>query len=263
MDEEEYGTVSYPDAAAGRLMVFAMLVLTSVMGFVNAAEVRAWREPLSSKLALAVVERLPPRTWLVADARFNTLIRLYARMARRKVSLVANSREQAPDNVVDLHRAVVSRDSAFAGLDHAPLHAALATNSAAFVHSWMALDPKVEEKLMVISSPELWETADLKAVPEVVAFRGARPSAKPSLDDLLEEHRRFWDAIESLPPAAVRMPAWLKGRRAEVRLHLAKVGDSLAALFAAAGRSAEADAILERMRRLREEPRPLYRDILP
>lgn len=261
-EDEEEGGVSYPDAAVGRLMVLSMLVLTSVVALINAGEVRAWREPLSSKLAVAVITRLPPRTWLVADARFNTLIRLYARVARRRVSLVGNSGERAPESVVAMHQAVVSRDAAFAGLDLAPLHGALATNSAAFLHAWMSLDPKVEDKLMVLSHPDLWETAGLQSLPDVVAFRGTRNRAAAPLDALLAEHARFWDEIEALPPADMRMPAWLKGRRAEIRLHLARVGDSLAALLAAAGRSAEADAILERMRRLRDEPRPLHRDII-
>ncbi|MDD5704968.1 MAG: DUF2723 domain-containing protein [Kiritimatiellae bacterium] len=252
--------LSYADAAVGRLMFWFAAVLIAVMALVNAGEVRAWREPMASRVAVAVVQRVPQQSWLVSDVPVNRLIRLYARMAGRDVNLLNERTERISAGMLSRAQAKVSRHAAFAGLDQAALHNALATNAVTFVRTWMTIDPHVQDKLTVLSSASLWEESGLTAVPDAVLYRGARDRGAIDLDALLTSHEQVWQEIESLPPVGVRTPAWLRGQRAQLRQHLHDVGVRLAALLAGAGRGEEADAVIARMRRLREEPEAPWRE---
>lgn len=253
-DEETAGR--HADAAAGRFLATAMLLLTLVAALLSHDEVRCWREPLAGRVAAEVTARLHPCGWLATDGSIDRLVRIHARLAGRRVKIVNEHEESVSEAMQEHARRVIGQDPAFEGLAHATLQQALATNTLAFLETWLRLDPAVERKLLVYNNPALWERADLAAVPAVVAYRGARERREIALDALLADHDRFWTEVERLPALGPRAPWWLKGLRAGLRAHLHDVGARLAGCFAENGRSTEATAILERMRELKEEPRP-------
>ncbi len=263
-DREEHDSGDVADSAVGRLAVWFTVLLCLTMAFINFDEVRSNREPLSRLLARKVVARMSPdRHWLVSGTpRLNTLVKLYAYESRHAIKTIDDSIENVTPAMLEHARRVIFDDPAFDGLDKTRLQSALATNAHVFLETWVALDRDAPRKLFVLTPDTFWAATGLRTLPEVVGYGGLRPEEQPDLERLLAEHEAFWDRVDRMPPAGMRAPAWMRGHRSMMRQQVHDVGARLAARFAEQGESDKADAILGRMRRLREEPRGRRR-ILP
>ncbi|NLF23315.1 MAG: hypothetical protein GX590_09145, partial [Lentisphaerae bacterium] len=188
---------------------------------------------------------------IVSDGSLDVLIRLHAHMARRFVGFLPGDEVVPADGRIRPH---ILRDSAFAGVDEQRVEATMQTQSVSFVQALLALTPAVERQVWIMRQPDRWESLGYTAIPDVVGFQGVRTGAPVDWDALRASHEAFWDRIDSLPPLGPYAPAWMRGRRAHVRQLLADVATQLADALARAGRVGEAQAVLSRAGRIKEEP---------
>jgi hypothetical protein len=243
------------DSPLGRLLMGYVCVLLLATGIFNLREVLDWREPLSSQMADEAIRRLDGRRWMVTDGALDVLLRLHGHMANSFVGLLS---EETPGRMPAQRQSeAILRDAAFAGVDGARLRQRLnGTNPVSFVQALLELAPRVEEQVLVMSNPGLWQQAERQAIPDVVGYRGATGETSVDWDRILRAHVAFWDRVDRLPPLGQYAPVWLRGHRAGLRQQLHEVATRLADELARAGRMEDAKTVLERAVRIKEEPLP-------
>ena len=248
------------EASLGRLIMGYLSVLLIATGAFNFREVLDWREPLASQVAAETIRRLEGRRWVVADGMQGLLIRLHGRMAGKPVGLL---NDEAPGRLPPARQAeTILRDPAFAGLDADRLRQQVqGTNPVSFVQALLTLAPRAEEQVLVLRDPELWRDAGRRPLPDVVGFRGQAGEARVDWELLLKAHNDFWDRVEQLPPLGSYAPVWIRGHRAGLRQQLHGIGACLADELARAGRTEDAQAVLNRANRIKEEPLPSSQDL--
>lgn len=246
-------------APLGRLLISYTCILLLAVGIFNFREVIDWREPLSSQTAAEVVRRLDGRRWIVSDGSLDVLIRLHAHMARRFVGFLPDDEIGSDDE--RRIRTHILRDAAFVGVDEHRVTTTMQTQSVSFVQALLALTPAVERQVWVMRQPDRWQSLGYTALPDVVGFQGARTGDPVDWDALRTSHEAFWDRLDSLPPLGPNAPAWMRGRRAHVRQLIADVATQLADALARAGRLGEAQAVLSRAGRIKEEPMRIEADL--
>ena len=248
------------EASLGRLIMGYLSVLLIATGAFNFREVMDWREPLASQVAAETIRRLEGRRWVVADGMQGLLIRLHGRMAGKPVGLLY---DEAPGRLPPERQVeAILRDPAFAGLDAALLRQQVrGTNPVTFVQALLTLAPRAEEQVMVLRDPGLWRHTGRRLLPDVVGFRGQAGEARVDWELLLKAHNDFWDRVEQLPPLGSYAPVWIRGHRAGLRQQLHGIGACLADELARAGRTEDAQAVLNRANRIKEEPLPSSQDL--
>ena len=244
----------------GRLIMGYLCVLLIATGAFNFREVMDWREPLASQVAAETIRRLEGRRWVVADGMQGLLIRLHGRMAGKPVGLL---NDEAPGRLPPARQAeTILRDPAFAGLDADRLRQQVqGTNPVSFVQALLTLAPRAEEQVLVLRDPELWRHAGRRPLPDVVGFLGQAGEDRVDWERLLQAHNDFWDRVEQLPPLGSYAPVWIRGQRAGLRQQLHGIGACLADELARAGRTEDAQAVLNRANRIKEEPLPSSQDL--
>lgn len=149
------------------------------------------RGAFADRVAQKIVADLGEREWLVTDGTLDNHLRLAAAEAGRELNLVQLSRD--PDESYRKSLAELVREKKLGGANCESLALSLSIGVLQFVQDWLAGDPQIAKKAAVYGSPDIWQSAGLKPVPEFL-FSGA-DAARPVDWNAWNE----FDAILSVP----------------------------------------------------------------
>jgi len=143
----------------------------------------------ADKVADRMLAELGSRIWLVTDGTLDDHLLLAAQRAGRELHLIQLNRDLDTAYLANLSKIV--RDKNIGGSKNETLVLSLSLGVLPFVQDWFAADPSVAKDVAVFGAPDLWYSADIRPVPELLFF-GADPKRVPDwsawkeLDKLLE-----------------------------------------------------------------------------
>ena len=254
-EEDDDGNVradEHRDYPIGRVLAAFVLALSFAMAAWNYRIVRDWRDPMADKISAAIVSRLPPCTWFSSASKLlNSHIRIHARMAGQRVSVICTS---DTENTLPRLAAAITRDDAFRGLATADLRGALvSTNTTLFISTWIALDPDIGKKLMTADARD-WEAASKPVVPAIAGYKTTDDESKIDWKAIAADHIAFCNELKALGPLGPHAPLWLRQDRAEIRQQTYGVGQKLVERLSAASQKELAREVLNAVESIREEP---------
>ena len=130
----------------------------------------------ADKVAGKVLDGLGERTWLVTDGTLDDHLLLAAAEKGRELNLVQLARDLDTAYLDRLSKVVTEKN--VGGSKNEALTLSLSLGVLPFVQDWFAADPSVAKEVAIYGAPDLWYSADLKPVPEVLFF-GADPARTP------------------------------------------------------------------------------------
>ena len=130
----------------------------------------------ADKVARKVIEELDGRTWLVTDGTLDDHIRLQAKEMGKEVNIVSLDRDLDTEYLEKLSEIVEKKG--VGGSKNESLRMSLMLGVLPFVQDWFAADPSVAKDVAIYGAPDLWFSAGLKPVPELLFF-GADPKRVP------------------------------------------------------------------------------------
>lgn len=169
-----------PVARRGRPLALAVLPVLGVVYVVNALlnlfSFDAERGAFADRTAERLVADLGARTWLVTDGLLDDHLRLAAAKSGKELDLVCLQRDLDEGYLDELAALVAERN--LGGARSRELALSLKLGVLAFVQDWFAVETNIASKVAIFGAPDLWYSAGIRAVPELLFF-GADPAAKP------------------------------------------------------------------------------------
>ncbi len=200
-------------------ILVAAWILLPLYCFVNAE--RGWKRAVRrfgglapAVLSLAVVVWAPFRNLTVADGRPAEVVTHYAEYI---VDSAAGREWLLTDGTLDDHILIAAHTSGqslklldlssghsevyqryLAGhFESMRLRGLLRLGLQPFLREWLRT-PGIENRVAMLTMPDLWLAADFTVVPHRLVFRGAREDQLPDADRVWAEHTVFWDEIQPL-----------------------------------------------------------------
>ena len=189
-----------------------------------------------------IVADLGSRHWLVTDGMLDDHIRLAAARKGADVRLICLQRDLDDDYLRRLSDQVAA--DGVGGARAADLQLSLALGVLPFVQDWFATDPEAAKDVAVFGAPDLWYSAGMKAVPELLFF-GADPAREPDWKDWAE-----FDKVLSAPKGwgsyrLYRVENPVDRMRLNMRRHMGLVATDRGVFLQDEGRADEAFAMYE------------------
>lgn len=163
---------SWLGIAAGGVVSFVLFV--TIIG--NLFSFNGDDGEFADKVARKVIEELDGRTWLVTDGTLDDHIRLQAKEMGKEVNIVSLDRDLDTEYLEKLSEIVEKKG--VGGSKNESLRMSLMLGVLPFVQDWFAADPSVAKDVAIYGAPDLWFSAGLKPVPELLFF-GADPKRVP------------------------------------------------------------------------------------
>ena len=156
-----------------------------VAGFVTFKALRGRPDWYPQRCAEMILQELGERHWLFGYTPVNTHLAVLARERHFPLQIVPLAAEDfATDNPwssrmrLEIEKAL-QQDTCFAGLDPARLADALAMGPEAFLRTWLLLDPRAPDKLVIAGSPLTWAACGFTPVPALFFFSGSAAMSTP------------------------------------------------------------------------------------
>ena len=172
----------------GMSVLLAVLVLVPIAKNFQAGNVRQAR--VFDVMAHNVITAMGTRTWLVTDGVLDNHILLAARDMKKDVRLLDMSRGEEKRQM----KAVAAQFDLIRLKNQAEL------GMVPFLQEWMRVDPDVDQKLALMSLPDLWYGADRIPVPYGMIFLSFPNMGNLDLDWLRGQDRAFWSEVQKLAP---------------------------------------------------------------
>lgn len=155
------------------------------------------RGAFADHVARVLLETMKARTCLITNGILDNHIRIQAFMMGRQLHLIplrisAGSQEEA------LVRQFVVSNPLFEGQNRQRYLNALSLGGVRFAMEWLSSDINAGRQVMVFAAPDLWVACGYRAVPEGLAFGGARAGEASNLDELAEWNRAFSERVAPL-----------------------------------------------------------------
>ena len=215
-----------PTALKGRslalvaLPVLALVFVVTV--FLDFFSFDSDRGEFADKTARKILADLGDRTWFVTDGVLDDHLRLEAAKAGKELNLICLQRDLDERYLASLGKLV--EEKGLGGEKNSDLSLSLALGVLPFVQDWFAADTNVASKVAIFGAPDLWYSADIKAVPEFLFF-GANPDVRPDWDAWSE-----FDRILAAPKGWGSYRLWqekdpLEMMRLRLRRHLGLIAN--------------------------------------
>ena len=228
---------------SGLIAKIAFWLLAVVFSFFCILELTTadWQEgQYLAKMGAAIVDEMGDRDWIVTDGSLEDEILAAAKLKGRDIhviSLVKDSNAEYRKQLAEL-----VREKKLGGAESENLALSLDLGVLQFVQDWFRSDPEIAKKCVVFSAPDLWYSADITPVPEVLFF-GGDPARKvdwnrwPEFDKILHAPK-MWGSYRL---GKVRNP--YVQTRLNLRRHLGHVANDRGVWLQDAKRDDEAFAL--------------------
>ncbi len=190
-----------PVALNGRSLARVVLpVLALVFGItmlLNLFQFDGDRGKFADQTAEKLIADLGDRTWFVTDGLLDDHLRLAAAKSGKNLNLVCLQRD-LDESYLDELASLVEK-TGLGGDKNTELSLSLKLGVLTFVQDWFASDKDIASKVAIFGAPDLWYSADIKAVPEFLFF-GADPSVKVDWS--------VWEKFDSILAKPKGMAEW-------------------------------------------------------
>lgn len=130
----------------------------------------------ADKIAKRILADLGSRRWLVTDGLLDDHLKLVAAEEGREVHLISLARDLDEDYIRELDGLVKAEN--VGGSKNGTLRRSLELGILPFVQDWLSSDPTVIKDVAIFGAPDIWYSAGLTPVPELLFF-GADESIVP------------------------------------------------------------------------------------
>ena len=177
---------------APRLMSFAVLPIfagiLAISAAINAFSFDRNAGAFADRMAERIIDNLGERNWFVTDGTLDDHLRLAAKRLGKDVKLICLQRDDDEAYIDQLRESI--KEAKVGGPKNEELLLSLSLGVLTFVQDWFAADPSVASSVAVFGAPDLWYSAGIKPVPELLFFSAdpKRPvdwSAWKDIDALL------------------------------------------------------------------------------
>lgn len=220
--------------------VFATAIVFTIL--LNLFSFDSGRGAFADAVAKRLVADLGERKWFVTDGTLDDHIRFAAASEGREVNLVCLQRDVEQEYIEEL--SAVVKTNQVGGARNKDLLLSLSLGVLTFIQDWFAADPGVAAQVAVWSVPDLWQTGELKPVPELLFF-GGDPAREPDwsawkeLDQLLSAPKGWGSyRLQKNEDPVERM-------RLGLRRHMGLTANDRGVWLQDAGRDDEAFALYE------------------
>lgn len=135
-----------------------------------------WRDgAFADRIAEEIIADMGDRNWIITDGSVDDHLKIVAREKGIKLHIVSLAKDD--DASYRKRLAEVVRECKLAGDACEELAFSLDLGVLQFVEDWFKTDPDIAKKCVVFGAPDLWYSAGLTPVPEVLFF-GGDPSRK-------------------------------------------------------------------------------------
>ncbi len=174
---ESVDLVSVPlkGRALARAALPVLLLVFGISSLLNLFSFDGSRGRFADLAAEKVIADLGDRSWFVTDGLLDDHLRLAAERSGKKLNLVCLQRDLDERYLGDLSKLVEAEG--IGGDRNMELSLSLKLGVLTFVQDWFAMDKDIAKKVAIFGAPDLWYSADIRAVPEFMFF-GADPSVK-------------------------------------------------------------------------------------
>lgn len=190
-----------PVALKGHALARVVLpVLSLVFGItmlLNLFQFDGDRGKFADQTAEKLIADLGDRTWFVTDGLLDDHLRLAAAKSGKELNLVCIQRD-LDERYLDELASLVEK-TGLGGGRNAELSLSLKLGVLTFVQDWFAFDKDIASKVAIFGAPDLWCSANIKAVPEFLFF-GADPSVKVDWS--------VWNKFDSILAKPKGMSEW-------------------------------------------------------
>ena len=130
----------------------------------------------ADKIAKRILADLGSRRWLVTDGLLDDHLKLVASAEGREINLISLARDLDEDYIKELDELVKAEN--IGGSKNGILRRSLELGILPFVQDWLSSDPTVVKDVAIFGAPDIWYSAGLTPVPELLFF-GADESVVP------------------------------------------------------------------------------------
>ena len=130
----------------------------------------------ADKIARRILADLGSRRWLVTDGLLDDHLKLVAAEEGREIDLISLARDLDEDYIRELDEIVKAEN--IGGSKNGVLRRSLELGILPFVQDWLSSDPSVVKDVAIFGAPDIWYSAGLTPVPELLFF-GADESVVP------------------------------------------------------------------------------------
>ncbi len=179
----ESNAASWARHNVGRLFAAVGLIFLCVVSFRNLPQADARAAGMVNRYAEAVIDNVPDNcSWLIADGIWDNHFMITARGKGRDLKIL-NIRGGASEVymkwVATLFDEVRLKNLARIGM--IPM-----------LNEWFGSDPDVQNKVAVLSSPDLWISSGFTVVPHKLVFVGVQGIKNINAEKLYTEQEQFW-----------------------------------------------------------------------
>ncbi|MBM4165034.1 MAG: tetratricopeptide repeat protein [Lentisphaerae bacterium] len=214
------------------------IVVILVAAFLNWGVADGRKGAFVDTLAQDVLDRLGGRTWIVSNGMLDNHLLILARKRRIDLRLVSLA-DGTSASWSRRMKALIEAEPAFA--EHrALLHNALARGPESFVQECLAIDPKAQDRLLIVGVPEFWTLAGYRPIPEGFAVSGVRDLDALRDRDLLGPNRAYWKRMARVLASDESMPFGLARFQTVLRREAGRQANNLGVVLTDLERPEEA-----------------------
>ena len=216
------------------LLIPLLLLLTAATPLRGYPKVRANRGEFADAAVQELLDCLKGRDWIFSNGVLDHPLRIRAFMRKQPLTVVSLRRQDAAFERNRLY-ALIATNSLFEGQNRVRLQNALFVGCGRFATEWLGADTNAEAHVAVLTAPDLWTACGYRAIPEGLAFGGARQNQKPDTARIAEIHRRFMNRVVSLLSNRPLPSETLVRLRETLRIRMGFVANELGVLFEETG----------------------------
>ncbi len=192
--------------ALARVVIAVLSLVFGITILLNLFQYDGDRGRFADETAEKLLADLGERTWFVTDGLLDDHLRLAAAKSGRELNLICLQRD-LDERYLDELSALVEK-SGLGGEKNMELSLSLKLGVLTFVQDWFAADKDIASKVAIFGAPDLWYSANIKAVPEFLFF-GADPSVKVDWS--------VWEKFDKILAKPKDVPEWGSYRLLEVK----------------------------------------------
>jgi tetratricopeptide (TPR) repeat protein len=182
--------------AAGMVFV-ALCVAVAVLPWLTLRRADSGGGAFADRIAREMLEVMGERTCLISNGTLDRHLLIQAAMLKRPLTLITLRGRPVPAETEALAR-LIDESPLFADKNRRRLKNALSLGTVSFVLEWFRAEPDAGCLAMVFAAPEIWTACGYRAVPEGLAFGGARAAEAPASDALLRKNVAFQERVAPL-----------------------------------------------------------------